>query len=216
MGKTLENAKDTVTTRVEEVKHDVETTLKEKVHDLDDAKNSLMGKLNLNISNGEKTVETVRDNVVKTADEQTNKLTDTLEHSKEMVTDLATGATGSAALHRNDTETDSLRTSTPEPEIERALANTKSNNGDGDDDDDDNPPTPKPTFSELENLSHELLEQQKEHIDEHMDVNDPGLASNDPAKKAMTVMMMAADTKKDPTNSANMTIDTTSNSSAMQ
>ncbi|XP_005190225.2 uncharacterized protein LOC101893610 isoform X1 [Musca domestica] len=168
VGKTLETAKETVSTKVEEVKHEVETTLKEKVHDLDDAKNSLLGKLNLNPNAAAKphddieaTAEATKQEALKTTEKELKKLSDTEAIAK------TTDMTG---MKRTDTETDSLRTSTPESEIERALANTKAQNGE---DDEDNPPTPKPTISELENLSHEVMQKKPSVNDIVHSANDP-------------------------------------------
>ncbi|XP_059224358.1 uncharacterized protein LOC106093691 [Stomoxys calcitrans] len=174
MGKTLETAKETVATKVEEVKHDVETTLKDKVHDLDDAKNALLGKLNLNAG---KTVETVENSAMAMKEDAADKgetAMDTLHSIEETMTSSSQAmeeAKEMVGLVRTNTETDSLRTSTPEPEIERALANTKTNKEDGDDDE-DNPPTPKPTLAELENLSQEVLQQQQHTVNDMLSAND--------------------------------------------
>ncbi|XP_075163132.1 uncharacterized protein LOC142235759 [Haematobia irritans] len=179
MGKTLESAKETVTAKVEEVKHDVETTLKEKVQDLDEVKNNLLGKLNLNshVSTGkvletaENSVMAMQEDVIKAGEEEVEQVVDTLHTSTDTM--LSKSNAMAPTLARTDTETDSLRTTTPEPEIERALANTKSNNGN--DDDEDNPPTPKPTLAELENLSHELL--QKPTVNDTTTANDQVVAN---------------------------------------
>ncbi|XP_073837275.1 uncharacterized protein [Musca autumnalis] len=207
VGKTLETAKDSVATKVEEVKNEVETTLKEKVHDLDDAKNSLLGKLNINPNAAADAAVATKDDALKAAEMEMKKLNTDSETMMSKASGMATTA-DMKAIKRTETETDSLRTSTPESEIERALANTKTNSGE---DDDDNPPTPKPTLSELENLSHEVLQKKLSVNDMVQLATDP--PNMTPADTLSSALTTTAHTITTPT--TNNATDTTTNSSAM-
>ncbi|XP_065361776.1 uncharacterized protein LOC135955352 [Calliphora vicina] len=183
VGKTLETAKDSVATTVESVKHEVENVVKEKSEMLEDASNKLMEKLHLKHNENEDSSNKNEEHPE--TDELKTELDECLKQSKGnddagISSSLAESA-ATKELTRTDTETDSLRTSTPEPEIEQALAKS---HDDPQDDDEDNPPTPKPTLSELENLTAEVLKQQPQEATAVMVVNDLA-KSNEPLMSAM-------------------------------
>lgn len=182
-------------TTVESVKHEVENVVKEKSEMLDDAKTSLMEKLHLKQPENEGDgVDSNKngEHIGKTeTDELKTQFNESLKHSDVDNNEANTGSKEESTttkeirervLTRNNTETDSLKTSTPEPEIEEALAK----NHDTQDDEEDNAPTPKPTLSELENLSAEVLKQkqQQEQQEGTTMVNDIAM-SNDPLMSAV-------------------------------
>ncbi|KAI8116994.1 hypothetical protein FF38_00647 [Lucilia cuprina] len=170
VGKTIETAKDSVATTVESVKNEVENVVKDKTEMLEDAKNTLMEKLHLKQTDSEDENKNEQEaEIGETMKTQLNERNDS-ENDDTLATTSTTAAKDikEHILTRTDTETDSLKTSTPEPEIEQALAKSHVNS---EGDDDDNPPTPKPTLSELENLTAEVLKQQP--------LNDTAIMVND-------------------------------------
>lgn len=102
VGKTLENAKETVGTAVTGIAHDLGNAFTEKSGELNTEKNKLLERLHL------------------------GGTTKALEHTNESAANHldATALEMAARAPTPPPDVDSLKTSTPEPEIERALANS--------------------------------------------------------------------------------------------
>uniref|UniRef100_A0A1B0B6L1 Uncharacterized protein n=1 Tax=Glossina palpalis gambiensis TaxID=67801 RepID=A0A1B0B6L1_9MUSC len=165
LGKNLIAVKENADNVMQDVKHEVDQTVREKAEMLEEAKNSLLSKLHLgqqtdaiaDNSNDNGNCNGVSDastlDVAKIGETEILNVTEKMNTTTSVQS--AINRRSENVLMRNDSEADSLRTSTPEPEIEQALANVSV------DDDNVSPPTPKPHFAELEKLTEESNQQQQ-------------------------------------------------------